>query len=299
MQRSVIHALAAVLLAAAALAAASAQDPDRRSRRPAHPIVELLDADGDGTLSESEIGDAPARLKKLDTSGDGKLSGEELPAPNLPARRGVPGGQGGRGRGGVDTPESGIENPPLAKDDFEKRVLAALEESREGPRYANVSSTDGRLLRLLTEAIGAKRVVEIGTSTGESAIWFALALRRTGGKLSTHEIDPGRIRVAKDNFKAAGVDDLVTVIEGDAHETVLRHEEPIDIVFLDADKDGYIDYLRKLLPRVRPGGLIIAHNMRRPSPDPRYLEAITGNPELETAFLLMEGSGVGVTMKKR
>ena len=68
---------------------------------------------------------------------------------------------------------------------------------------------------------------------------------------------------------------------------------------LDADKDGYVFYLKRLLPLVRPGGLIVAHNMAQPPPDPRYLEAITANPDLETIFLLMDGAGVGVTMKKR
>ena len=73
----------------------------------------------------------------------------------------------------------------------------------------------------------------------------------------------------------------------------------IDVLFLDADKEGYIDYLNKLLPLVRPGGLILAHNMRRPSPHPRYIEAITKNPQLDTSFLLMDGAGIGVTLKKR
>jgi len=170
---------------------------------------------------------------------------------------------------------------------------------REGPRFANVSTSDGRLLRLLAETTGAKRVVEIGTSTGESAVWIALALRTTGGHLFTHEIDPERAKIAAENFKKAGVDDRVTIVPGDAHETVRQYQEPIDILFLDADKQGYIDYLAKLLPLVRPGGLIIAHNMSPRMADPDYLEAITKNPELETSFLLMEGAGVGVTLKKR
>ena len=126
-----------------------------------------------------------------------------------------------------------------------------------------------------------------------------MALRATGGKLTTHEIDPGRAKIAAENFKKAGVDDLVTIVVGNAHETVKQHKEPIDVLFLDADKPGYIDYLDKLLPLVRPGGLILAHNMRRPAPDPRYIEAITKNPDLETSFLLMDGAGVGVTLKKR
>jgi predicted O-methyltransferase YrrM len=194
---------------------------------------------------------------------------------------------------------SELIKPPLPKDDTEKRILGVLKEMSEGEWYANVSPTDGRYLRLLTETIGAKRVVELGTSSGYSGIWFALALRKTGGHLYTHEIDEDRVRMARENFKKAGVSDLVTVIPGDAHETVKQHEDPIDLLFLDADKEGYIDYLDKLLPLVRPGGLIVAHNMRVPTPDPRYIEAITTNPDLETSFVLMEGAGIGVTLKKR
>jgi caffeoyl-CoA O-methyltransferase len=191
------------------------------------------------------------------------------------------------------------DNRWLPKDDQEAGFMEALSRMRQGPRYANVPTTDGRLLRLLTETINAQRVVEIGMSTGESALWFAIALRATGGTLITHEINPRMIEIARRNFEMAGIDDIITIIEGDAHETVLQHTEPIDILFLDADKEGYIDYLNKLLPLVRPGGLIIAHNMDQRSAHPPFVEAITQNPELETTFLMMQGSGVSVTMKKR
>ena len=87
---------------------------------------------------------------------------------------------------------------------------------------------------------------------------------------------------ARDNFKAAGVDDLITVIVGDAHEKVKQHKDPIDILFLDADKEGYIDYLNKLLPIIKSGGLIIAHNMNIRQADPDYVKAITTNPDFET-----------------
>jgi len=205
----------------------------------------------------------------------------------------------GRRPGGMGMDPAAFQTVPLPKDETEKKILDALEQMRQGPRFRNVSTTDGRLLRLLTESIGAKRVVEIGTSTGESAVWFALALRATGGHLYTHEIDPGRAKIAEENFKKAGVDGLITIILGDAHETVKQHKEPIDILFLDADKEGYIDYLDKLLPLVRPGGLIIAHNMNPRMADPRYMDAITKDPKLETSFLLREGTGIGVTLKKR
>lgn len=205
------------------------------------------------------------------------------------------------GAAGRTDPATVSNKPSLPKNDAEAKVLAVIDElTRDGnQRYLSVSPADGRLFRQLTEAAGAKRVVEVGTSTGYSGLWFALALRSTGGKLITHELDAGRARMAREHFKKAGVDDLVTVIEGDAHETVKQHTEPIDILFLDADKEGYIDYLRKLLPLVRPGGLILAHNMRSPRPDPRYIEAITTDPKLDTTFVLMEGAGVGLTLKKR
>ncbi len=74
---------------------------------------------------------------------------------------------------------------------------------------------------------------------------------------------------------------LVTLVEGDAHETVKDLKEPIDILFIDADKPGYPDYLTKLLPLARPGGRIIGHNMHRPTPSPEYIRAITIDPALE------------------
>jgi caffeoyl-CoA O-methyltransferase len=205
---------------------------------------------------------------------------------------------GRRGLGAMDD-NPRLEKPSLAASEAEKRILAVLSDVDRNQRHLGVSPTDGRFLRQLTEAVGAKRVVELGTSTGYSALWFALALRTTGGHLYTHEIDAERAASARDNFQEAGVADLITIIEGDAHQTISQHKEPIDVLFLDADKEGYIDYLEKLLPLVRRGGLILAHNMRQPPPDPRYIEAITTNPELETTFVLMDGAGIGVTLKKR
>jgi predicted O-methyltransferase YrrM len=200
---------------------------------------------------------------------------------------------------GTNRDSRSLAQAPLGASEVETKILAVLAEMEKDLRYANVSPTDGRFLRQMTEAIDAKRVVELGTSTGYSGIWFALALKSTGGKLFTHEIDPERIQVAKANFQKAGVSDVITVIEGDAHETVQQHEAPIDLVFIDADKPGYVDYLKKVLPKVRPGGLILAHNMHTPPPDPAFVEAITTDPQLETTFVLMDGAGISVSLKKR
>lgn len=163
----------------------------------------------------------------------------------------------------------------------------------------NVPREDGRLLRLLTEVSNARHVVEIGTSNGYSGLWFCLALKTTGGRLTTHEIDPERAALAAENFKKAGVDGIVTLVQGDAHVEVEKIKEPIDVIFLDADKSGYLDYLEKLLPNLRPGGLVIAHNMNVHQADRKFVESITTNPDLETLFLHKDGTGIGVALKKR
>jgi caffeoyl-CoA O-methyltransferase len=211
-------------------------------------------------------------------------------------------GPGDRGRGFGGSFRRGflsaLQQPPVPANEEEKMILNILEDmnANQSAGMMNVPPTDGRLLRLLTEAVGAKHVVEIGTSNGYSGIWFCLALRTTGGKLTTHEIDARRASLARENFKRAGVDKLITLVEGDAHETVKNLKEPIDILFIDADKEGYIDYLNKLLPLVRSGGLILAHNVPGSAPD--YVKAVTTNPDLETVFY-EQGGGVGVTLKKR
>jgi len=147
------------------------------------------------------------------------------------------------GQGGADFWKSTAQ----PKDDAEKKILDVLGDLHENQRRGmmNVPVDDGRLLRMLTETIGAKHVVEIGTSNGYSGIWFMLALRTTGGKLTTYEIDEGRAKLARENFKRAGVEHLVTLVMGDAHKEIVKLKEPIDILFLDADKTGYIDYLDK------------------------------------------------------
>ena len=187
-------------------------------------------------------------------------------------------------------------NPTLPKTESEKRILATISEAVKAKElYANVPASDGRMLRLLTEAINAKNVVEIGTSTGISGMWFAMALERTGGHLTTFELDHTRAELARGHFKKAGVDKLVTLVEGDAHQNVAKLKDPIDAVFIDAEKEGYLDYLHKVLPLVRPGGLILAHNANMV---PDYVKVVTSDPNLESSFY-MEGNQLVVTLKKR
>ena len=153
-------------------------------------------------------------------------------------------------------------NTQVAETDAEKRILAVLNKMvTSHTTYLSVPIQDGKALRLLTEATGAKNVVEIGTSTGYSGLWLCLALQRTNGRLTTFEIDHQRASMAQQHFKEAGVEKMVSIIEGDAHEQIVKLKGPVDVAFIDADKSGYVDYLHKLLPLMRPGGLILAHNV--------------------------------------
>ena len=210
--------------------------------------------------------------------------------------------RGPRRRGGNVPDKKTIEpQAPVPQDDAEKKILNILADMRKNQSRGmmNVPREDGRLLRLLTEMSDAKNVVEIGTSNGYSGIWICLALRKTGGKLTTFEYNEGRAKLARENFKRAGVEKLVTLVPGDAHKNVPKLKDPIDILFLDADKAGYVDYLNKLLPLIRAGGLIIAHNINPRQADAKFLEAINTNPNLETVLVNRYLAGISMTMKKR
>ena len=283
------------------------QPPDRPGRTepfgpPRMPLLSVLDTNGDGVLSAEEIAQAAEALKKLDKNGDGQLSREELFGTFR-----MPGMGPGPGPGGPVRPmpiqptaQAGLERPPQPKDDDEEKLLSLILEEipREQGRRLNVPPIDGRMLRFLAEAIEAKTIVEIGTSNGISAMWMALALRKTGGKLITHEIDPQTAALARKNFERAGLAQIITVVEGDAHQTITQLKGPIDLVFLDADKEGYMDYLQKLLPLVRPGGLICAHNVNARWADTPFFKAITTDGNLETLFFTA-GAGMSITLKKR
>ena len=196
-------------------------------------------------------------------------------------------------RGGIGA--QSVSNA-VAAEDGEKKITAVLEKMvQEHQTYLSVPVQDGKALRLLTELAAAKNVVEIGTSTGYSGLWLCLALRKTNGHLTTFEIDHVRAAAAREHFREAGVEGMVTIVEGDAHEQVLKLKGPIDVAFIDADKSGYPDYLKKLLPLIRPGGLILAHNVEMV---PEYMREVTSRPDLET-IMYMEGGGLAVTLKKR
>lgn len=186
--------------------------------------------------------------------------------------------------------------------DPEAATMALLENLRKNQSQGmmNVPPEDGQFLRIMAQSIGAKRVVEIGTSNGYSGIWIGLALKATGGHLTTYDIDEGRSKLARENFKAAGMTDMVTMVLGDAHKELGKLEGPVDMVFIDADKEGYADYLKQMLPKLRPGGLILAHNtVSSGGQMGDFIEAIKTDPNLETVFLNPTDRGMSLSLKKR
>jgi len=194
----------------------------------------------------------------------------------------------GQGEGGSDT--------------LEARVKAFFDAHRGDWRDMNVPESDGQLLHDLVVKGGYKRALEIGTSTGRSGIWIALALSKTGGKLTTIDIDPGRHSEAVRNFKDAGVAAFIDARLADAHELVPKLDGPFDFVFIDADKEWYTNYVKAVIPKLAIGGCIAAHNVypgrgrRGGGMTGDYYEYVSGLPFLETT---VTQGGVAISYKRR
>ncbi len=145
--------------------------------------------------------------------------------------------------------------------ELDKQVQAFLDRHRGTWRDLNVPEADGRVLHNLILKGRYTRALEIGTSTGHSGVWMAWALAKTGGRLTTIEIDPQRHQTALANFKEAGLASYIDARLGDAHQIVPALSGPFDFVFSDADKDWYKNYLIAVWPKLVAGGCFTAHNV--------------------------------------
>src|SRR3989304_1497035 len=125
-------------------------------------------------------------------------------------------------------------------------VLRRLEEEDRRARAAgtprerrlrSVTPEVGRFLHLLVKLTGARRILEVGMSGGYSTIWLASAAREKDGRGTTLELLPAKIERARHNFAAAGLQDIITIVAGDARQTLARLEGPFDLTFLDAEKE--------------------------------------------------------------
>jgi predicted O-methyltransferase YrrM len=185
---------------------------------------------------------------------------------------------------------------------LDARVQAFFDAHRYDWRDMNVPESDGQLLHDLVVKGGYTRALEIGTSTGRSGIWIALALSKTGGKLTTIDIDEGRHREAVRNFKDAGVSPFIDARLADAHELVPRLDGPFDFVFIDADKEWYTKYVQAVIPKLAIGGCIAAHNVypgrgrRGGGMTGDYYAYMSGLPSFETT---VTSGGVAISYKRR
>jgi len=184
---------------------------------------------------------------------------------------------------------------------------AALESAHEaGLPSISVSAPQGKFLKLLAQSIGARRILEIGTLAGYSAVWLAQALP-PGGRLVTLEVDPKHVEVARANIARAGFAGLVDIRWGAAKDSLAAMIEsgapPFDMIFIDADKPSYPLYVPLVVSLSRVGTLIIADNVVRKgavidadSSDARvqgvrqFNELVARNPRLDATLLQTVGS---------
>jgi len=159
-----------------------------------------------------------------------------------------------------------------------------------------IGRNTGIFYNILLKSKDAKKILEIGMSAGYSTIWFAEAIsKKTGGKIITIDQDKKKIERAKRNFEDAGLSDLIDIRHGDALEVLLdikdefNSSEFFDFVFIDADKERYIQYFDVILPMVKPGGLIGADNILFPERFQKfanlYVKHVRNNPKIRSVTI--------------
>lgn len=184
---------------------------------------------------------------------------------------------------------------PFDLDQF----LVELEKFGRENRRLNVPADHGRYLQMMVEVSKAQRALEIGTSNGYSGLWIARGLRQTGGKLITIEYDKQRGGEAKENFAKAGMNDIVTLHLDDAFKVIPQLEGEFDFIFCDAWKPDYLKFFELTFPKLKPGGLFLAHNaVRQPNEMKDFLDTVKSHPQLITTIVQIGSDGFAVCYKK-
>lgn len=167
----------------------------------------------------------------------------------------------------------------------------------------NTTPGDARFLRILVESAGVKRGIEVGTATGYGAITMGMGFERTGGHLTTIDIDPEMVKKARENISLVGLDRSVTVVEGDALQAIPKLEGKFDFVFIDAVKQDYLRYFQAVLPMLEPGAVIVADNVIRSADAMRdFLDAVGKDPDYDMVVIRCsdeKGDGMAVIHKLR
>ena len=188
----------------------------------------------------------------------------------------------------------------LAEDTaLDQKVRRFLERNRGAWRDMNVPWVDGQILHDLVVKGRHTRALEIGTSTGHSSIWIAWGLSKTGGKLTTIEIEPSRHAEALRNLEEAGVASLVDARLADAHELVKQLPGPFDFVFSDADKGWYLQYFKDVEAKLAVGGCFTAHNVLRSGGGGAgaFLDYVKKLPNYRTTVETGGGEGISISCK--
>jgi caffeoyl-CoA O-methyltransferase len=131
--------------------------------------------------------------------------------------------------------------------------------SPRSKRLRQVPPQTGRFLALLAASAPAGQMIEIGTSAGYSTMWLALACRETGRRLTTFEVLPEKVALARETFRETGLEERVNLVEGDARELITGYSN-IAFCFLDAEKEVYADCYELVVTRLVKGGLLVADN---------------------------------------
>jgi caffeoyl-CoA O-methyltransferase len=139
-------------------------------------------------------------------------------------------------------------------------LLEKMEEYADSHAVPIIGPLVGRLLYNLAKASQSKKILEIGTAIGYSGIWLARAIAPLKGSVTTIDMDPERVKIAKKNISEAGLERTVKVIEGNALKVLPTLKEEFDMIFLDSDKDVYPDAFKMSVPLLRKGGLFVADN---------------------------------------
>ncbi|MBZ4497903.1 O-methyltransferase [Dermacoccus sp. Tok2021] len=155
--------------------------------------------------------------------------------------------------------EKYAEDASSPAPDWLASLVADTEASTDLPAMM-VGRLEGELLASLVFVLQPRRILEIGTFTGYSALCMAQAMP-TKTELVTCELDPLHASIARKHFEASPWSDRITLLEGPAADSVAGLEGPFDLVFIDADKPGYVGYYEAVLPKLAPRGLILADNV--------------------------------------
>ncbi len=184
------------------------------------------------------------------------------------------------------------------KSSLDEKVEKFLRDHRSEWHDLNVPYEDGQTLHDLIIKNGYKSALEIGTSTGHSTIWIAWAMSKTGGKVTTVELNEKRHNQAIKNLTEAGLIEFVDAKLGNAHELVKQLPGPFDFVFSDADKDWYKQYFLDVTPKLLKGGCFTSHNVIDGNVPKSYNEFVESNKEFETTIDRKSRAGIMISYKK-